>query len=283
MTNYDIRDYQKSLAYMIKTRIDEGNKGLLIEMPTGFGRLRTIFYTINRYFDGKTILYISESENKNSTFTQQAKNFLEDNIRYTSISKDRIFQPHNNNKILNINKFDLIVLDISNTSYLNNGIYNLIEDYKGIIITLINNVNNDSISVFGEPVFSLKVADKVYDLITEIELDIVTIENDTDIVTPQQQKFWDRIMLKISKRLQIDPMFKPTLCINFCDKYKRKTFLTSEEVITQVIPFVLGTQLFGPIEGLITKYSIRKFIHWFKTKIPKIVNCIECLNPVDNK
>lgn len=256
----NLRQYQLACSHHIISKISDGSKRILIEMPIGSGKLRTIAHTINKLPECSSILFISDRTMINEQFESLAsKELINKNILTSTL--------HSMLGKIDYQEIDIIILDLD-LKLFNREIYELIEKYTKTIIVLSSDVNNKIISLFGEPIFSIKVADLADYFIRIDNLKTESISN----LSLGEQTFFESIKGNIDEALILS---KIVLCQTLCDKNDNK-LLRSNELILEVVPFIMGLVISGPTAAFISKIFVMFVINYIKSKLPVLLRCETC-------
>ncbi|WP_180236303.1 DEAD/DEAH box helicase family protein [Priestia megaterium] len=257
----NLRHYQLACSHHIISKISDGNKRILIEMPTGSGKLRTITHTINKLTECKSILFISDRIMINEQFESFASKELINKKVVTSTVHSLLDK-------INYHEIDMIILDLD-LRIPNKEIYQLIKKYTKTIIALSSSINNNLISLFGEPIFSMKVAD-LADYV--IKINNLKSESISKFPFSEQPRF-ESIRRNMDEAMILS---KIVLCQTFCDKNNHK-LLQSNDLILEVVPFIIGLAISGPTAAFISKIFVMFVINYIKSKLPILLRCEACL------
>ncbi len=265
---YKLRNYQISCANLLISEVNSGNKRLLVEMVTGAGRLRTVFHTINHLHGCKGVIYLTDREALKSLFMLKGSSELNNNLQVESHNVRELSKATNFNEFI-VNGDNLLILDVEK---IDGKLKSLLDSFEGIIFILTNNADTGLVNQFGKPVFSLKSADTVDKKLRSIHSHEISLNIDS---TSQNTKYIEIIKNEIEK---YDILTKVGLCQTFCDTHNKRTILKSEDLIIEIIPFIVGLIISGPLVAMISKLSVISITNVIKDKIPKVINCYECLN-----
>lgn len=258
----DLRPYQKACIYQLENSLQWGKKKLFVNMPTGSGKLFTIFHFINYYCnEDDKILFL---HNRRALLGQSLEliNFFPLKGKVSVSTFDNISLQEINDS------FDYIIVDVDDIFA-----FKRTEEYKTLLNTfdsvvisyfsIFDNSYLDIVNYYGGLDYSINIAELLLNEYSTLSSD-ENESNEIDI---------DNNFISIIENNQ---KVKQLICNLICEN--KKSFIDGNEVMEDVIAIIAGFFPLGSIIGVTIKHIYRFIQRKIIRELKNILSCYECNN-----